>query len=62
MSVYLGLFALLVLTLPIYLSWPRVYLWLNVFVSFLVAGLRGVTVGADTLTYANVFSSISSIN
>lgn len=59
MIVYMCLFSLLVLLVPIYHRQPKLYVWLNVAAMCLISCLRNVTVGADTISYQKIFYAAS---
>lgn len=61
MTVYLSLFATILLLSPLYFYSRRVYLWLIVLCLFLISALRGVSVGADTFGYLRIFQTIGAL-
>lgn len=55
MLIYILLFILNVITIPFYLEKPKLYLVINLIPLWFIMAFRNIRVGADTITYSQVF-------
>ncbi|HIX36018.1 MAG TPA: EpsG family protein [Candidatus Limosilactobacillus merdigallinarum] len=55
MSIYICLFVLNIVTIPVYIVKPKLYLFMNLIPLWTVMAFRGIRVGADTITYSQIF-------
>ena len=55
MSIYISLILIVVATIPLYVYDKYFYLALNTACIFCVMAFRGISVGADTISYRDLF-------